>query len=355
MSMNPAYSPGPRRRHRRRDGHLHRRGRPALPRLPGRRTGRALHVRRGRLPAAARRAADRQAAGRVPEPRRRRPPAAAAAPRPAQGPAEVDAADGRPAHRRQRPGPLRPGHGRQLAATPTCARPSGCWPRSRSPSPTTSAFSKGLQPVPARQDLPHAANFLYMLRGSEADARRGAGVRRVADPVRRARVQRLDVHRPRRSSRRSPTCTRPSSAAIGALEGAAARRGEREGDGHAAGGRRRRRRPRSGSRDALARKERIMGFGHRVYKTGDVRAGILKTYARKAAETAGDAAVGGDGRGDRAGDGGREEHVPEPRLAGRPAVPRAGAGGAAVHADLRDVAGRRLDAPTSSSSSRTTG
>jgi citrate synthase len=37
----------------------------------------------------------------------------------------------------------------------------------------------------------------------------------------------------------------------------------------------------------LARKERIMGFGHRVYKTGDVRAGILKTYARKAAEAAG--------------------------------------------------------------------
>ena len=34
-------------------------------------------------------------------------------------------------------------------------------------------------------------------------------------------------------------------------------------------------------RDALARKERIMGFGHRVYKTGDVRAGILKEYARR--------------------------------------------------------------------------
>ena len=29
--------------------------------------------------------------------------------------------------------------------------------------------------------------------------------------------------------------------------------------------------------DALARKERIMGFGHRVYKTGDPRARILKT------------------------------------------------------------------------------
>ena len=42
------------------------------------------------------------------------------------------------------------------------------------------------------------------------------------------------------------------------------------------------------ARDALARKERIMGFGHRVYKTGDVRAGILKTYARRAAEAVGE-------------------------------------------------------------------
>ena len=31
-----------------------------------------------------------------------------------------------------------------------------------------------------------------------------------------------------------------------------------------------------------------MGFGHRVYKTGDVRAGILKEYSRKAAEATGD-------------------------------------------------------------------
>ena len=37
---------------------------------------------------------------------------------------------------------------------------------------------------------------------------------------------------------------------------------------------------------ALARKEKVMGFGHRVYKTGDVRARILKEYARKAAEAA---------------------------------------------------------------------
>jgi citrate synthase len=40
-------------------------------------------------------------------------------------------------------------------------------------------------------------------------------------------------------------------------------------------------------REALAKKEKIMGFGHRVYKAGDVRAGILKEYARKAAQVAG--------------------------------------------------------------------
>src|SRR5207302_3883360 len=41
-------------------------------------------------------------------------------------------------------------------------------------------------------------------------------------------------------------------------------------------------------RAALARKERIMGFGHRVYKAGDERARILKVHARQAAEAAGD-------------------------------------------------------------------
>ena len=39
-------------------------------------------------------------------------------------------------------------------------------------------------------------------------------------------------------------------------------------------------------RDALARKQRIMGFGHRVYKTGDPRATLLKELCRElAAET----------------------------------------------------------------------
>jgi 2-methylcitrate synthase/citrate synthase II len=39
---------------------------------------------------------------------------------------------------------------------------------------------------------------------------------------------------------------------------------------------------------ALARKERIMGFGHRVYKTGDPRARILKEYCTRLAAEIGD-------------------------------------------------------------------
>ena len=40
-------------------------------------------------------------------------------------------------------------------------------------------------------------------------------------------------------------------------------------------------------RSALAKKTKVMGFGHRVYKAGDVRARILKEYAKQAAQRAG--------------------------------------------------------------------
>jgi citrate synthase len=41
-------------------------------------------------------------------------------------------------------------------------------------------------------------------------------------------------------------------------------------------------------RDALSRKRKIMGFGHRVYKSGDPRAVILKSYCEQLAREAGD-------------------------------------------------------------------
>jgi 2-methylcitrate synthase/citrate synthase II len=146
--------------------------------------------------------------------------------------------------------------------------------------------TKGLPPVSAREDLGHAANFLYMLRGTEP-----------APETARA----LDVslilyaeHEFNASTFTARVVTSTESdlhsavvAAIGALKG------RLHGGANekvmelleAAGG------PDTAEgwvRDALARKERVMGFGHRVYKAGDVRAGILKVYARQAAERAGD-------------------------------------------------------------------
>lgn len=41
-------------------------------------------------------------------------------------------------------------------------------------------------------------------------------------------------------------------------------------------------------KDALARKEKIPGFGHRVYRTDDPRAGVLKAYAESLSKSAGD-------------------------------------------------------------------
>ena len=52
--------------------------------------------------------------------------------------------------------------------------------------------------------------------------------------------------------------------------------------------------------DALARKERIMGFGHRVYKTGDPRAGSSRRTARARGGNR-RRPLGADRRADRAG------------------------------------------------------
>jgi citrate synthase len=149
-------------------------------------------------------------------------------------------------------------------------------------------ISKGQQPVPARAELGQAANFLYMLRGQEASP---------------ADVRAFDVslilyaeHEFNASTFTARVVVSTESdlhsavvAAIGALKGRLhGGANEKVMDLlRAAGG------PKTAEqwvRSALARKERIMGFGHRVYKAGDVRAGILKQYARKAAEAAGQTA-----------------------------------------------------------------
>jgi 2-methylcitrate synthase/citrate synthase II len=145
--------------------------------------------------------------------------------------------------------------------------------------------SKGQVPIAGRSDLGHAANFLYVLRGQEPSA---------------ADARALDVslilyaeHEFNASTFTARVvCSTESdlhSSIVGAI---GALKGRLHGGANEkvmdllqkTGG------PASAEkwiRAALERKERVMGFGHRVYKTGDVRAGILRNYARQAAEASG--------------------------------------------------------------------
>ena len=147
-------------------------------------------------------------------------------------------------------------------------------------------FSKGLQPVLARQDLGHAANFLYMIRGNEAtpDEVKAFDVSLIlyAEHEFNASTFAARTIVSTQSDLHSAVC-----GAIGALKGALhGGANEKVMDVvRAAGGVAT---AEQWTKEALVRKERIMGFGHRVYKAGDVRAGILKEYARSAAKMAGD-------------------------------------------------------------------
>lgn len=147
-------------------------------------------------------------------------------------------------------------------------------------------ISKGRAPIAPRADLNDAANFLYMLRGKEASA----------DDVRAFDVSLIlyAEHEFNASTFAARVVVSTEAdlhsaivAAIGALKGPLhGGANEKVMDLlRAAGG------PGNAERwirDALARKAKIMGFGHRVYKAGDVRAKVLRDFAAKAAAATGD-------------------------------------------------------------------
>jgi citrate synthase len=146
--------------------------------------------------------------------------------------------------------------------------------------------TKGLKPVPYPRSASHAASFLHMIRGQEP----GAADTRAFD-VSLILYAEHEFNASTFTAR--VVCSTESDlhssvvAAIGALKGRLhGGANEKVMDLlRQAGG------PETAEkwiRDALARKERVMGFGHRVYKTGDVRAGILREYAHRAAEAAGE-------------------------------------------------------------------
>ncbi len=142
---------------------------------------------------------------------------------------------------------------------------------------------RGLQPVMAKPELGHAANFLYMLRGTEP----------TADEVKALDVSLIlyAEHEYNASTFTARVIVSTQADLHAAVVGAiGALKGPLHGGANekvmdvlrSTGGVEK---AEQWTLDALARKERIMGFGHRVYKAGDVRAGILKAYAAKAATT----------------------------------------------------------------------
>jgi citrate synthase len=145
--------------------------------------------------------------------------------------------------------------------------------------------SKKLPDVPPRADLSTGANFLYMLRGTEPKPEEAK-----AFDVSLILYAEHEFNASTFTAR--VVCSTLSDlhssivAAIGALKGALhGGANEKVMDLlRAAGG------PATAEKwihEALARKERVMGFGHRVYKTGDVRAGILKKHAQQMAAASG--------------------------------------------------------------------
>lgn len=151
------------------------------------------------------------------------------------------------------------------------------------------AFSRirnGQEPVAPKEELSFAANFLYMLNGEEPDET-------SEKAFNKALVLHAD-HELNASTFTARVCVATLSdmysgitAAIGALKGPL-HGGANErvmamlseiGDADKA---------ESYIKDALDRKVKIMGFGHRVYKNGDPRAKHLKEMSRQLTEITGE-------------------------------------------------------------------
>lgn len=146
--------------------------------------------------------------------------------------------------------------------------------------------ARGEEPIAPNHDLGHAANFLYMLNGKEpTDAQANAfdlSLTLYAEHELNASTFAARVTASTLSDLHSAMVS-----AVGTLKGSLhGGANERSWEVLQKVGA-----PENAEKwiaDALARKERIMGFGHRVYKTGDPRARILKVHCQRLAAELGD-------------------------------------------------------------------
>lgn len=145
---------------------------------------------------------------------------------------------------------------------------------------------QGKEPVAPRRDLSLAANFLYMLRGEEPSPLH-AQVMNVALVLHADHELNASTFAARVTAATLSDMYSAITAAIGALKGPLHGGANEQvmrtlleiGSPDKA---------EEWVKQALAQKKRIMGFGHRVYKTEDPRATILRRLSQKVAEAAGD-------------------------------------------------------------------
>ncbi|WP_234555231.1 citrate synthase/methylcitrate synthase [Thermus caliditerrae] len=144
---------------------------------------------------------------------------------------------------------------------------------------------EGKEPIPPREDLSHAANFLYMANGVEPSKEQ----ERLMDAA-------LILHAEHGFNASTFTAIAAFSTETdlySAITAAVASlKGPRHGGANEAVMKMIQEigtpeRAREWVREKLAKKERIMGMGHRVYKAFDPRAGVLERLARIVAETHG--------------------------------------------------------------------
>ncbi|HJR54201.1 MAG TPA: citrate synthase [Gemmatimonadota bacterium] len=146
---------------------------------------------------------------------------------------------------------------------------------------------RGSDPLAPRDDLGHAANFLYMLRGGEPDPEDG----RVLDVC-------LVLHA-EHGMNASTFAARVTAATLSDIHSAITSAvGTLKGPLHGGANEavmkmllevdQRGVEPAAHIREMLAAGSKVMGFGHRVYKTMDPRAPILRRFSKDLGERAGD-------------------------------------------------------------------
>jgi citrate synthase len=143
-------------------------------------------------------------------------------------------------------------------------------------------FSQGKEYVEPRRDLSHGANFLYMLRGEEPDPKEGE-IMDKALILHAEHSFNASTFTSRVVASTMSTCYCSISAAIGALYGSL-HGGANEKVMDMVDTIGSKEKARDWVNNALDKKQKVMGMGHRVYRAKDPRAIIMEEYLRELSE-----------------------------------------------------------------------